>query len=101
MTSTPQPAQSGPKINIATPAYQGQFSAPYVRSFYLLLSEGQRWGARFAFSEINYSDIVVGSAPPSGVTQEVLRPSPEGVKEQSGDDYLEADCSAPFIHYES
>lgn len=29
-----------------------------MRSFYLLLSEGQRWGARFAFSEINYSDIV-------------------------------------------
>jgi len=62
MTPTPpapQPAQRGPKIFIATPAYQGQFSAPYVRSFYLLLSEGQRWGARFAFSEINYSDIVV------------------------------------------
>ena len=46
------------------------------------------------------AQVTLGSAPPSGVTQEVLRPSPEGVQEQSGDDCLEADCSAPFIHYE-
>ena len=32
-----------------------------------------------------------GCAPPSGVTQEVLRPSPEGEQEQSGMDCLEAD----------
>ena len=42
----------------------------------------------------------LGSAPPSGVTQEVLWPSLEGEQEQSGDDCLEANCSAPFIHYE-
>ncbi len=40
-----------------------------------------------------------GSAPTSGVTQEVLWPSPEGGQEQSGDDCLEADCAAPFIDY--
>ena len=41
-----------------------------------------------------------GSAPPSGVTQEVLCPFLEGEQEQSEDDCLEADCAAPFIHYE-
>ena len=41
-----------------------------------------------------------GSAPLSGVTQAVLCPFPEGEQEQSEDDCLEADCSAPFIHYE-
>jgi hypothetical protein len=41
-----------------------------------------------------------GSAPPSGVTQEVLCPFLEGEQEQSEDDCLEADCAAPFSHYE-
>lgn len=44
--------------------------------------------------------LIVGSAPPHGVTQEVMWPSLEGEQEQSGDDCLEADCSAPLIHYE-
>ena len=43
----------------------------------------------------------LGSAPLSGVTQAVLLPFPEGEQEQSEDACLEADCSAPFIHYES
>lgn len=41
-----------------------------------------------------------GSAPSSGVTQEVLCPSPEGEQGQSGNDCLKADRSAPLIHYE-
>ena len=41
----------------------------------------------------------VGSAPSSGVTQEVLCPFLEGEQEQSEDDCLEADCAAPFIYY--
>ena len=39
------------------------------------------------------------SVPSSGVTQEVLCPFMEGEQEQSGDDCLEAECAAPFIHY--
>ena len=46
------------KINIATPAYKGEYSAAYVRSFYSLLTAGPSMGLRFSFSEIDYSDIV-------------------------------------------
>ena len=42
----------------------------------------------------------VGSAPPSGVMQEVLCPFMEAEQEQSEDVCMEADCAAPFIHYE-
>jgi hypothetical protein len=41
----------------------------------------------------------IGSAPSSGVTQEVLCPFLEGEQEQSEDDCLEADCTAPLTHY--
>ena len=44
--------------------------------------------------------VRAGSAPSSGVTQEVLCPSPEGEQGQSGNDCLKADRSAPLIHYE-
>ena len=42
-----------------------------------------------------------GSVLPRGVSAEVLCPFLEAKQEQSGDDCLEADCSAPLIHYES
>jgi hypothetical protein len=47
------------KINLATPAYQSTYSSSYVRSLYSLLTQAQRSGLRFSFSEIDYSDIVV------------------------------------------
>jgi hypothetical protein len=47
------------KVNIATPAYLGQYSAAYVRSFYLLLTSAPRTDVVFSFSAIDYSDIVV------------------------------------------
>ena len=47
------------KLNIATPAYKGEYSSAYVRSFYSLLTAGPALGLRFSFSEIDYSDIVV------------------------------------------
>lgn len=40
-----------------------------------------------------------GGAPSSGVSQEVLCPFLEGEQEQSEDDWLEAHCAAPLIHY--
>lgn len=43
----------------------------------------------------------LSSAPPRGVSAEVLSPFLEAKQEQSGDDCLEADCSAPLIHHES
>jgi hypothetical protein len=49
---------------------------------------------------LRHHQVHEGSAPSSGVTQEVLRPFPEGEQEQSGDDCVEADCTAPLIHYE-
>ena len=45
-------------------------------------------------------DPRMGSAPPSGVTQEVLCPFLESEQEKLEYDFLEADCAAPFIHYE-
>lgn len=49
---------SSKKLNIATPAYKGEYASPYVRSFYSLLSAAPSMGLRFSFSEIDYSDIV-------------------------------------------
>lgn len=49
---------AGRKLNIATPAYKGDYSAAYVRSFYSLLTVAPSMGLRFSFSEIDYSDIV-------------------------------------------
>jgi hypothetical protein len=57
---------------------------------------------RFSEEELNrITELIVerGSAPSSGVTQEVLGPFLEGEQEQSGDDRLEADCPDPFCHY--
>ena len=39
-----------------------------------------------------------GSAPSSGVTQEVLWPFLKSEQEQSGDNCLEADCAASSMH---
>ena len=49
---------AGRKLNIAIPAYKGEYSAAYVRSFYSLLTVAPSMGLRFSFSEIDYSDIV-------------------------------------------
>jgi hypothetical protein len=54
----PAPPIGFKKLNIATPAYKGEYSAAYVRSFYSLLTSAPSMGLRFSFSEIDYSDIV-------------------------------------------
>lgn len=56
--STKAGTRRGKKINIASPAYKGEFSSAYVRSLYSLLTAGPSMGLRFSFSEIDYSDIV-------------------------------------------
>lgn len=55
-----QPVESGPrlKLNIATPAYKGEYSSAYVRSLYSLLTAAPSMGLSFSFSEVDYSDIV-------------------------------------------
>ncbi len=57
--SAKKPTISSKKINIATPAYQGNYSSAYVRSLYMLLTAAPKTGLKFSFSEIDYSDIVV------------------------------------------
>jgi len=54
----PTSRNEGGKLNIATPAYKGEYCAAYVRSLYSLLSAAPGLGLRFAFSEIDYADIV-------------------------------------------
>jgi len=46
------------KITIATPAYRDEYSGAYVRSLFALLSAAARSNISFAFSEIDYADIV-------------------------------------------
>ena len=54
--------QAGPsirhKVNLATPAYKGEYTSAYVRSLYSLLSATPSAKTRFSFSEVDYSDIV-------------------------------------------
>ena len=54
----PAATSGGVKLNIATPAYKGEYCSAYVRSLYALLSAAPALGLRFSFSEIDYSDIV-------------------------------------------
>lgn len=54
----PAPLAGFKKLNIATPAYKGEYNAAYVRSFYSLLTAAPSMGLRCSFSEIDYSDIV-------------------------------------------
>lgn len=56
--SAPPRTRAQPSINIATPAYRGSYSSPYVRTLYQLLSSANTNGVSFSFSEIDYADIV-------------------------------------------
>lgn len=49
---------SGPKLNIATPAYGSRYAGAYVRSLYSLLMSSATTGVRFSFSDIDYADVV-------------------------------------------
>jgi len=54
-----RPRKSDVKINLAVPAYRGEYSSPCVRSLFGILTASSLAGVKFSFSEIDYSDIVV------------------------------------------
>lgn len=46
----PAATSGGVKLNIATPAYKGEYCSAYVRSLYALLSAAPALGLRFSFA---------------------------------------------------
>ena len=57
--AAPKKIQIAGKVDIATPSYGSQYAGVYVRSLYKLLTQPRLREVQFAFSYIDYADIVV------------------------------------------
>ena len=57
--AVPKKIQIAGKVDIATPSYGSQYAGVYVRSLYKLLTQPRLREVQFAFSYIDYADIVV------------------------------------------
>jgi hypothetical protein len=55
----PQRATGQFKVDIATPSYGSQYAGVYVKTLYKMLSDPRLKHVQFAFSNIDYADIVV------------------------------------------